>query len=218
MTTPIDVFVALGIDAAEVAQGPIAEAGPLVVDEYSAVFHLRLAVGERTFLYIYVLVSLRWNVGKPVPGRHAHLPGQLVCAVDGAALVASGYDEGALYAFNRAVNHLQEILLRLAFKLRAVHLAGLYELLDNTRLEAAHDDALTLRLLHQGSISAAYAPEVLGQVGGGHPHALIVVMGAHYADGLSALHHGEASAHGGERDERLDCSRADGEAHRQNKK
>ena len=207
------VLVALRVDAAELAQRPVAEAGPLVVDEYSAVLHLRLAVGERTFLYIYVFVLLRWHVGKPVPRRHAHLPRQLVCAVDGAALVASGYDEGARYAVQGAVNYLQEILLRLAFKLLAVHLSGLDELLYEGRLQAAHDDALALRLLRHRRLRSADATEVVGQVGHGHLHTLEIVLSTHYVDGLSALHYGKASAHGGERDKRLDCSHTDGEAH-----
>ena len=71
---------------------PSAKRGPLIVDEYTAIFYSRLAVGIGAGGHVDVVVFCDGSVGPPVPGRYAYLPRQFVYAVDGAAFVAAYYD------------------------------------------------------------------------------------------------------------------------------
>ena len=72
---------------------PSAKRGPLIVDEYAAIFYSRLTVGISARSHEDVVVFCDGGVGPPIPGRYAYLLRQLVYAVDGAALVASHNDD-----------------------------------------------------------------------------------------------------------------------------
>ena len=103
-----DVGIGLGRDVAEFRPHPIGEVRRLVVQENPAITHrgpLRDAAarleGERG-------ARRHGHVRPPVPRRHADLLRNFVDAVDRAALVAAGDDEGALDAGQRLLDGLDD--------------------------------------------------------------------------------------------------------------
>src|SRR5690606_18679122 len=94
-----DPLVKLAVEAAAagVPGGvePAEERGVLVVDEEAAILHLGLAQRVAAGKDVELGALLRRHVCPEVPGRDADLSGELVHAVDGAALVAAGDDQRA---------------------------------------------------------------------------------------------------------------------------
>ena len=79
---------------------PGAERGPLVVDEDAAIFHRR-PVGDASFRPVELILMCHGRIGHPVPGGYADAARNLVDAVDGAALVITGYNKIPIHYVNQ---------------------------------------------------------------------------------------------------------------------
>jgi len=90
-----DVLVHAGIETAEFGKSPAREGGGFVVDEDAAVFDFGLAQGVAAGRDIEFLLLRGRDVAPEMPGRNPDLAGEIEQAVDGAAFIAAGDDEGA---------------------------------------------------------------------------------------------------------------------------
>ncbi len=153
---------------------PAGQARSLIVEENAAILHGGLAGGVAAVVDGGVDAVARGHVGPVVPGRHTELLGELVDAVDGAAAVAAGHNEGLVDAGHGVGHDGDDIFFVAALELGQVEGLVLQQGLEGgTVVGAGHDDAAALGLGGQLGVLAAHAAEVGGEVGGGDAHGRI---------------------------------------------
>src|SRR5260370_15624791 len=96
-----DLGVKLVIVISEFFLHPTSQSGCLVVEKDATVFHGRRSLCVNARLNAKRVLMMNWNVGPPVPRGDANLFGEVVDTVNGAALVASGNDQGTADAWQR---------------------------------------------------------------------------------------------------------------------
>ena len=134
-----DLRVELAVVVAELLLDPARERGRLVVQKDAAVLHSRRALDVRARLHVQGAPPLDRHIGPPVPGRYADLLGQVVDAVDRAALVAAGDHQRAGDTGQRLRHHLDHEGFPLALDDLDVELAFLGESIDDSAFAQGAD-------------------------------------------------------------------------------
>ena len=122
-----DMLVSFGIDTTKTIRTPCTKRRPLVVDKDSTIFHLRRRLDKTSGIIIQFILMLHWCIGHPVPGRHADTLGEIVNAIDSAALITASYNEVALH-------HVNQVGFPLTTYLLHIHLLLLDQTVDDTAL------------------------------------------------------------------------------------
>ena len=182
------LLVELAVVAAEALPGPVGERRRFVVQEDAAVLDHRLVHQARIHRDAQGGMARHRHVGPPVPGRDADLFRQRVDAVNGAALVAAGDDQGALHAGQRVRHRLDEKTFPLARQRARIDPALPGQFIDEgVAAEGADDDYVAPRCagLPFGRL-ARHLLDVALQVTRCAQHAGEVVL-AHHDRGGAAL-------------------------------
>ena len=193
-----DLFVELVVVGAELLLHPAAERRRFVVQEDAAILDRGLAFAVLAGLHEQGVLVDHGNVGPPIPGRNADLFGEIVDAVDGAALVAARDHQRAGDTGQRPVHHLDQERFPFAGYARGIDLALANQAIDQRALaDGAGDHGVRAEpfvIVHRRRSGTGDASNIRHKIAGGTDDARVVAGIDIDRRGYFGLYQGKAAA------------------------